>query len=241
MTFSFFRVGPLGVAIAMLAAPAAPGADVLPTIGGDQVTMMSGAPMKHAAIDFDGTNLSVHIDEAVATPLLRELSPPNTFSAAEPWSVLSGTAHNFQYGWIPRTAWSPPTGLGVFIEETDASAGLRVYEGGRFANESLVRAMTFEPLFEGGEAWQWSGLMTHNAYAVAAPTESEYRAIYRVFLADAVTAEEPVDPSGAPLYGSATATFGFRATPIPEPAAVAVTLVTLAVVTLRRREGYRCV
>lgn len=228
------------VALTLLAATAAPADDVLPTIGGDQVTVMAGAPMKHAAIDFDGVSLSIHIDEAVATPLLRELSPPNAFSSTKPWSVLTGAAHNFQYGWIPRRVWAPPTGLGVFVEQTTASPGLLTYEGGRFASESLVRAMTFDPLFLNGEAWQWSGVMTHNAYAVMAPTQSIYEATYRVFLADASTGVEPIDNLGSPLYGSATTTFTFRAISVPEPTAATTALLAVAAAAFRRREGIRC-
>lgn len=209
-------------------------ANVLPTLGGDQETPATGAPMKHAAIDFDGSAISVHLDDAVATPRLRELSPPNTFDPAEAWSVLTGKAHNFQYGWLPASAWAPPAGLGVFVEQLSASPGLEVYEGGRFMSEATVRAMTFDPLFENGEPWQWSGLMTHNAYAVANPTEPVYEATYRVFLADATTGVEPVDTLGAPLYGSGAVTFTWAATPVPEPTAAALVLAA-CLAALRRR------
>lgn len=189
---------------------------VLPAIGGDQV---KGAPwMKHAEIDFDGTKIAVHVDDTVATPLLRPLSPPNEFDPSEPWAPLIGTAHNFQYGWVLGSAWAPPHGLGVFVEQLAASPGLETYEGGRFMNETVIRRMTFDPLFPGGEAWQWSGVMTHNAYAVRRPTESVYSATYRVFLADAATGVEPTDAGGNPVYGSDRAVFTWAATPVPEPA-----------------------
>ncbi len=206
---------------------------VLPTMGGAQVTRMDGAPMKHASIDFDGTDISVHVDESVATPLLRGLTE-HEFDPAEPWAVLSGKAHNFQYGWVLGSTWAPPAGLSVYVEPLASTPGLEVYEGGRFMSEETIRMMTFEPIFAAGAPWVWSGVMTHNVYAVTNPTEASYEAIYRVYLADAVTGVEPTDALGAPVYGDDTVTFAWSATPVPEPVTLGLLLIAVAT-TLRTR------
>lgn len=193
-------------------------AAVLPTLGGDQETPLTGAGMKHIAVNFDGSAIHLHL-EASSPPLLRELLAPHTFAPAEAWGVLIDKAHNFQYGWVPDGIWNPPTGLSVWIEPTAISSGMEVYEGGRFMNEMMIRQMTFDPIFGtagSDEKWQWGLVMTHNAYAVMNPTESSYEASYRVFLGDTLTGTEPLN-GGDPLYGSDTVTLTFAATPVPEP------------------------
>ena len=195
--------------------------DVLPTIGGGQVSRMNGAPMKHIGIHFDGTNLEAHVDDTVATPLLRALTDPDTFNDSESWSVLSDKHHNFQYGWIAEGIWSPPVGAAVWVEEIGSTSELEVYEGGRFMSESTIRAMTFDPIFGTGGSnaiWKWGGVMTHNAYAVANPTLPEYSATYRVYLGDEATGLELTDAAGDPLYGSNEVTLTF-ASSVPEPSA----------------------
>ena len=196
-------------------------ADVLPTIGGGQVTMMNGAPMKHIGISFDGTNIEAHLDDSVASPLLRTLTAPDNFNDAEAWSVLSNKHHNFQHGWVPEGIWSPPVGAAVWIEAISSTAELEVYEGGRFMSEATVRAMTFDPIFGTNgstDIWRWDGVMTHNAYAVAVPALAEYSATYRVYLGDEVNGRELTDAAGEPLYGSEEVTLTF-ATSVPEPSA----------------------
>ena len=181
------------------------------------MTVADGAPMKHIGIAFDGTNLAAHLDETVATPLLRTLTPPDQFADTEPWSVLTDKHHNFQYGWVPEGIWSPPADAAVWIEAMSASENLEVYEGGRFRSEDLVRAMTFDPLFGttgSGDIWKWSGIMTHNAYAVLDPQQTEYSATYRVYFGDATSGVELADASGVPLYGSDEVTLTFA---VPEP------------------------
>ena len=195
--------------------------DVLPTIGGGQVTMMNGAPMRHIGISFDGDKIEAHLDESVAAPLLRTLTAPDTFNDSEAWSVLDGKYHNFQHGWIPEGIWAPPSGAAVWIESLASSPNLEVYEGGRFMSEAMVRAMTFDPIFGTGgsnDIWKWGGVMTHNAYAVAEPTLPEYSATYRVYLGDEATGLELTNAVGDPLYGSDEVTLTF-ATSVPEPSA----------------------
>ncbi|TWT47297.1 hypothetical protein [Botrimarina hoheduenensis] len=203
----------------LVLASAAQGTTVMPQMGGAQVPMMQ-AGMKHAGIDFDGSSLSVHIDEMVATPVLRELDPADSFDPTKPWAVLEDMAYNFQYGWVADSIWAPPAGLAVFIEPNFVTPGLEVYDRSWITSGMSFNEMSYEPLFVGGAAWRWNGRMTHHAYAVSNPALTEYEASYRVFLADELTGVESLDGSGMPLYGSGFATFYFAATPIPEPASL---------------------
>ena len=225
------------IVLSCASAPPAAGGFVLPSIGGGQVTMQAGAPMKHAAVGFDGQRVTVHVDDSVTTPLLRPLIGAD-FDPAERWGVLIGKDHNFQYGWVADGAWAPQAGLGVYVQQLSATPGLETYEGGRFMSEATVRAMTFAPLFADGEPWRWTGVMTHNAYAVDRPMAPAYEATYRVFLADTVTLQEPTAPAVGPLYGDARVTFAWTATPVPAPGAGAGALSAAAVCVLawaRRR------
>lgn len=193
---------------------------VLPMIGGGQTS----APMKHADVMFDGTNLTVHIDDTVGTPMLRPLTPPDEFDPAEPWAVLSHKAYNYQYAWNPGGFITLPGGTGIWIERLSHSAGLET-----FLRSPATPA--WAPVFTAdGERWQWGGSMTHNAYAVLNPAADTYSATYRVYIGDATT--------GEPLagYGSTDVTWTWDAEPtaIPEPAA-ATALALLALTTLRRR------
>ena len=217
--------------------------DVLPAIGGGQVGMMDGAPMKHISVAFDGSDIEVHVDETVSTPLLRNLTSPDQFNAAEAWAVLDGKHHNFQYGWVPDGIWAPPAGSAVWVEQISASSGLDTYEGGRFMSEAMIRAMTFDPIFgtnDTADIWKWSGVMTHNAYAVLDPTLSEYSATYRVYLGDENTGLELVSGTGAPLYGSDEVTVTFSSS-VPEPSAgllLAAAAIGFVVTRNRRRAHF---
>jgi len=224
--------------------PALASADhVLPAMGGGQVSMMNGAPMRHIGISFDGANIKAHLDDAVAAPLLRTLTTPDSFDDTESWSVLGDKHHNFQHGWIPEGIWSPPVGAAVWIEAIRSSDQLDVYEGGRFMSEATIRAMTFDPIFgtDGSSGiWKWSGVMTHNAYAVYNPTLPEYSATYRVYLGDEVTGRELTNAAGEPLYGSDEVTLSFVAS-VPEPKAgmLIVSTVLTCVASTRRRQNTR--
>lgn len=217
------------ILFALLLAAGANGATVVPQMGGAQVTMMQ-AGMKHADIDFDGSSLSIHINETVPTPVLRPLDEGDSFDPSAAWSVLEGKAYNFQYAWNPASIWAPPTGLAVFFAQTAATPGLKVYDRSR---ASMMDQPTYAPIFENGEPFQWNGTMTHNVYAVNNPTLSLYEASYRVYLAHELTGIEPTDAMGMPLYGSATTTWSFLATPVPEPTTIGLGMIALTGATLR--------
>jgi len=202
--FSFIATG----SILAFASPVQ-AAYVTPQMGGGQVEMMSGAPMKHLDVSFDGTDLSVHIDETVATPWLRPLTPPDEFDPAQPWSVLSDKSYNFQYGWNSSGFISLPENSGIWIELLETNEELETFARPP-ANEP-----SYSPLFQNvGDTWQWTGSMTHNAYAVLDPAQSSYSATYRVYIGDATTGELLDD------YGSDEVTLMFQATPVPEPSSL---------------------
>ncbi|MCC7086473.1 MAG: hypothetical protein IT427_15845 [Pirellulales bacterium] len=176
---------------------------VIPQIGGGQVGQ-GAAPMKHADITFDGTNLAVQVDDTVATPQLRALTPPHAFDPSMPWSVLTDKAYNFQYGWNPGGFISLPAGGWIWIEPLSATPGLEVYQ-------RPPAAPAYTPIFGTGGSpsrWRWSGSMTHNTYAVLDPTLSQYSASYRVYIGD-TTSGEPW-----PEYGSTDVSFYFSAAPL---------------------------
>ncbi|MCA9148972.1 MAG: hypothetical protein KDA92_06735, partial [Planctomycetales bacterium] len=196
------RISLAAVFAVVMGTTSANAAEVMPMIGGAQVGMM-GAPMKHLDISFDGAALHVHVDDAVAIPVLRPLIEPDTFSATEPWAVLQDKAYNFQYGWNAGGFITLPEGANIWVENLETSPGLEVY-----SRPPSVPSWT--PIFgtsESSPRWSWSGTMTHNAYAVLDPFESEYTAQYRVYLGDA---------AGNPLeqYSSDTVTLAFAANPI---------------------------
>lgn len=200
---------------------------VTPQMGGGQVGMMGGAPMKHIDVAFDGTNIVVSVDGSVATPILRPLDEGDTFidpGNPHPWDVLEGKAYNFQYGWNPSGFISLPTNAGIWVERLDHDLGL----------ESYLRppaTPSYGPVFENdGDIWQWSGSMTHNVYAVENPIQSLYTATYRVYIGDTTTGE------ALPGFGSDDVTLTFDAIPvIPEPTSFALLALSSLAVLRRRR------
>lgn len=192
---------------------------VTPQMGGGQAS----APMKHLDVAFDGTNISVHIDDTVDIPMLRPLTPPDEFDPNEPWAVLTGKAYNFQYGWNPSGFITLPTDSGIWIKRLDQDPELEVY-----ARPPATPA--YAPLFENnGDIWQWGGAMTHNVYAVLDPTASVYTTTYQVYIGDASTG------AMLPGYGSDDVTLTFNATPIPEPVTLGMLVLSAGALLLHRR------
>lgn len=205
-------------------ATVADAAYVMPMIGGGQVGMMM-APMKHADITFDGTNIAVHVDDTVGTPMLRPLTPPDEFDPAQPWSVLGTKAYNYQYAWNPGGFITLPTGAGIWIERLSSSPELEVY----LRPPMFTGGPTWPAVLDSdGARWKWSGAMQHNAYAVQDPLVSTYSASYRVYIGDETT--------GMPLpgYGSADVTWTWNAMPVPEPTLAAMLPATLVLLARRR-------
>ena len=198
---------------------------VTPQRGGGQVN----ASMKHLNVFFDGANVTVQGD-AIATPILRPLTPPQAFDPAQPWSVLIDKAYNYQYAWNPGGFITLPSGGAIWVERLSQDPALEVYE--RPSQWTTADGPTWTELFAAnGDRWKWAGSMQHNAYAVLNPSQDTYTANYRVYIGDAVT--------GDPLanYGSADVTLTWNASPVPEPSILilAATGIGAAALLLRGR------
>ena len=175
---------------------------VSPQIGGGQVGE-GLAPMKHISVGLYGNTVQVSADSGV--PELRALEAPDEFDPSEPWGVLGTKAYNFQYGWLADNGGDfPPIGAWFWIEQLSATSGLEVYQ-------RPPAEPSYEPIFgsEGSSTrWYWSGLMSHNVYAVHNPSLSVYEADYRVYIGDETTG----DPW--PGFTAAEITLQFAATPV---------------------------
>lgn len=159
-----------------------------------------GGPMKHLMVSFDGADLHVMVDHHVGTPIMRDYG--ETYSGAA--SALNGLMYNAQYGWMVEGFWSPPANASIWIEQTDATAGLLAYSGGTMMNQG-----TFSPIFStdgSSPRIQWSGSMLHNWYAT--PTTGAHTATYVVYFGD---------QSGTPIpgYGYAEVTIDWVAVAPP--------------------------
>lgn len=205
----------------VLGSTAVDAAYVTPQIGGGQVGM-TGAPMLHADILFDGVNLSVHLDDTVATPILRSLAGDDEFDSSQPWAVLNGKAYNFQYAWNPGGFITLPEGAAIWVQRIHHDDGLRIYL------RPPAEPAYSEVFISDGDIWKWSGAMTHNVYAVENPTEFEYSATYRIYIGDATTGQ------ALDGYGDVEVTWIWYATPVPEPASIGVLGIAAAMLMRRR-------
>lgn len=211
------RYARLSIALVLLVsvAGAARAAYVRPRIGGAQLGHTQ-APMIMPEIYFDGAGIRVVDADGLPwpvfpwseAPVLRPLTPPDEFDPNEPWAVLTGTAHNFQYGWdsaLLDAVTNPfPEGSAIWIEVLRQSPELSVY----------YKDAGYAPLFgtpdaEGNpspDIWMWDLRMRHNTYAVSDTFYGRLSGDYKVYLGDAVTGEEFLDADGAPVYESSVVT-----------------------------------
>ncbi len=172
-------------------------------MGGGQ----SVAPMIMTDIGFDGTNITVQPDDPtlVDSPVvLQPLAPPDQFDPSKPWSVLNGTAYNFQYGWNPAGYITLPAGSAIWIQVLSEDAGLETY----LRPPAYSSGPTWPQVFAAnGNRWEFQGFMQHNAYAVVNPQQTTYSATYCVYIGNATT--------GSPLpgYGSADVTWTWLGAP----------------------------
>jgi hypothetical protein len=188
---------------------------VRPKIGGAQMGHTQ-APMIMPEIFFDGVGM--HVLDAnglpwpafpwCQAPVLRPLAPSDQFDPNQPWAVLIGKAYNFQYGWdsalLDAVTHPFPAGSAIWVKMLKQSPELEVYfkDGG------------YAPLFgtpdAGGapssDIWMWDKRMRHNTYAVPESFYGRLSGDYKVYLGDAVSGAEFLDPNGLPLYGSRSVT-----------------------------------
>jgi hypothetical protein len=199
------RVYLAGVAAFAVITSITQGAYVTPKIGGGQV-MHAEAPMKHTDVFFDGVNITLHVDDTVATPILRPLTPPDEFDPNQPWSDLGYQAYNFQWAWNPGGVISLPAGAAICMERIYQDPEFTVYLRTPMYDPSIYGPKWPEIFTEDGYRWMWSGAMQHNVYAICGPEKNAYSATYKVYLGDATTLE-PLEG-----YGSAIVTWIWNAT-----------------------------
>ena len=154
---------------------------VTPRLGGGQVA----AEMVHIdiAYDADANQLEAWVDDSFGLPQLRPLEPGLAFEPEAAFAVLNGKAYNAQYGWNVGGFFTIPAGAAIWIEQTDCSPGLEVYESwGRTGSHSPIFGTAGSP-----RLWRWSGVMVHNTYAILDPTVDRLFAEYHIYFADADT------------------------------------------------------
>jgi len=203
----------IGAAVCILAAAPLFAVYVIPRIGGGQTV---GYPMIMPEIFFDGYGILIYDEDMqifptlnwYEAPVLRALVPPAEFDPAMPWSVLTGKAYNYQYGWdsqfLDEYTHPFPPSSGVWIKVLEQSNGLETYyrDGG------------YAPIFgtkdpngiASPDIWYWNKGMRHNTYAVQEGFYGRFSAVYKVYLGNILTGNELVDGLGNPLYESSIIT-----------------------------------
>ncbi|MBI5388438.1 MAG: hypothetical protein HZA90_27550 [Verrucomicrobia bacterium] len=154
---------------------------VTPKMGGGQVA----ADMVHIDLYYDdvANQFQAHIDTSFGTPELRALEPGQAFDPQANYAVLNGKAYNSQYGWNAGGFFTIPPGAAIWIEQTNCSPGLEIYQ-------DWGRLGSYTPIFGtagSSRLWKWSGVMVHNTYAVFNPTRHRFFADYHIYFGDANT------------------------------------------------------
>lgn len=147
-----------------------------------------GGEMSHVLVTVFEGSLFTGFESPALVPVTLQ-NPGATFEGGA--AALNGTWFNAQYGWLASGVWAPPAGAFVWIEQIDATEGLRCYAGRSFGG-----VQAFAPIFgTGGSAprVRWDGAMLHNYYA--AETLGPFTARYRIYFGDA---------DGTPIAGGAT-------------------------------------
>lgn len=177
--------------------------------------------MEHVLISLDDqTNaISAHVEHGDITLNMNNFGELHT----PPADVLDGKGYNDQYGWLQEGIINLPLDRTIWIEQSSATAGLEVYEGGM----RMMRDMhTYAPIFgTAGSAavWEWPFTMTHHWYAAA--DFGDYAATYSVYVGDLSGA---ADPAYTP--GEVTLRFSY----VPEPGALVMAALGGLIIGRRR-------
>lgn len=180
-------------------------------------------PMEHIMISMDGGDLHAHVNTSADNRIEMQRFDGAVYSGAA--DVLTETYYSDQYGWVADGFLDPGAGNSIWIEQVSASSGLRVYEGGM---RMMRPSHSYDAIFGtngSNNAWQWSGMMTHNWYSANAL--GAYEASYRIFVADEFG--NAVDG-----FGEASVTLHFVA--VPAPGAIGV-LAGAGLIATRRKRG----
>lgn len=206
--------------LALCASAGAAHADI-PQMGGGMSHLLVSVFNQQVFVTFESPSMS--------TVELQEGSGSFEGSA----SVLDGTGHNAQFGWLANGFISLPPSSGVFVRLLETSPHLSVYS--EFGHTPILGT-------DGSSTtWQWGGAMTHNWYA--SDVMGPHHVSYEVFVGDLL---------GNPLEGwtSGTVDLGFLygtdlsdrigtrgsvlAATVPSPGSIGV-LMGLALAGRRRR------
>jgi hypothetical protein len=190
-------------------------------------------PMIHVGIEYathGSPHLHIHIEPGI--PVLQPLSlshPGDTFDPLDPWytdldPTQSGRAFNRQYGFVLEGTSDPlPSGYGIWIRQLSLSFGMEVF---RYRQSPEL----WQPIFGthgSSDTLQWNLGMFHPAYTAPAGIGTYY-GLYEAFVVD-----EDGNPTGV------SEQFQLQWTAIPEPSAVALTLLGLGLTAraVQRRRG----
>ncbi len=180
-------------------------------------------PMEHIMISMDATNtLHAHVNADASNPIEMLRFEGETYDGNA--GALDNMYYTDQFGWILDGIVNPGAGNSIWIEMTTQTTGLETYEGGR---RMMIDAQSFNPIFgtdASSNAWQWSGMMTHNWYA--ADALGDYQATYRIFVGDSTG--NAVDG-----FGETSVTLYLRA--VPAPGSLAMLGLGSLIATRRKR------
>ena len=180
-------------------------------------------PMEHIMVSMDDSNnLHAHVNADASNPIEMLRFEGETYDGNA--NALDNMYYTDQFGWILDGIVNPGAGNSIWIEMTTQTTGLETYEGGR---RMMIDAQSFNPIFgtdASSNAWQWSGMMTHNWYA--ADALGDYQATYRIFVGD--SAGNAVDG-----FGETSVTLYLRA--VPAPGSLAMLGLGSLVATRRKR------
>jgi hypothetical protein len=173
-------------------------------VGEDVWPNIFGMPMEHIMVSMDGSDLHAHVGTDASNRIEMRMFAGEVYSGAS--GVLTDTYYSDQYGWALDGIVDPGAGNSIWIEQTFASDGLSVFQGGM----RMMRPMhSYDPIFGtlgSDSAWQWSGGMTHNWYSVV--EAGLYEASYRVYIGDS-------QGDAVHGFGEASVSLYFEAVPAP--------------------------